>query len=32
MDAAIAKGNIPAEYDIEAYYKQRGFDQDGKPV
>jgi hypothetical protein len=32
MDAAIAKGNIPAEYDIEAYYKHRGFDQNGKPV
>lgn len=32
MDAAIAKGKIPPEYDIQAYYKHRGFDQNGKPV
>lgn len=32
MDIAIAKGKIPPEYDIQAYYKHRGFDQDGKPV
>jgi hypothetical protein len=32
MDAAIAKGKIPPEYDIEAYYKHRGYDQNGKPV
>ncbi len=32
MDIAIAKGIIPPEYDIEAYYKHRGFDQDGNPV
>lgn len=31
MDAAIAKGNLPADY-VEKYYKHRGFDQDGKPV
>jgi hypothetical protein len=32
MDIMIAKGNIPPEYDIEEYYKHRGFDQNGKPV
>ena len=32
MDPAIAKGKIPPEYDIQAYYKHRGFDQNGKPV
>ena len=31
MDAAIAKGKIPAD-QVEKYYKHRGFDQDGKPV
>lgn len=31
MDAVIAKGNLPADY-VEAYYKHRGFDQNGKPV
>jgi hypothetical protein len=31
MDAAIAKGNLPADY-VEKYYKHRGYDQDGKPV
>jgi hypothetical protein len=32
MDIAIAKGKIPPKYDIQAYYKLRGFDQNGKPV
>jgi len=31
MDAAIAKGNLQADY-VEAYYKHRGYDQNGKPV
>jgi hypothetical protein len=31
MDARIAKGDLPADY-VEAYYKHRGFDQNGKPV
>lgn len=31
MDARIAKGDLPADY-VQAYYKHRGFDQDGKPV
>ncbi len=31
MDTAIAKRNLSADY-VQAYYKHRGFDQDGKPV
>lgn len=31
MDARIAKGDLPSAY-VAAYYKHRGFDQNGKPV